>query len=374
VLSYDSLYNAPVEKLKANVDEWTVMIGKLKPLGADLRDNVAGPLKSAGWKGDDAERAMSFIGETAKEFDDAVKEATSIRDLLQEANTRFTQQRDELRKIAGQDAPAVGLQVDGQGKVSGPLPVENDQSTWRGKPSWDEACRDYRAKIQELEKRIERARANATEADDTAAWALHVNLAGDKHNFNGGDQYTTLAGAWRGGSEANFRGAQNYIFGEMMRNKDSATVKRIRELLATGTPTNRAAALALWAEKVAPNRAWDHKPLLADRYGLETVNELFTKEPGKNRAVSYDIWSNIHYGYVGRAAGLSRFELENGAQVPVLAGNTDEGDKISVRIGEDIYDRYGPNITEQQFQQEVQKAVDELQAKGTQQVKPWPEK
>lgn len=370
MLSYDSLYNAPVEKLKANVDEWTTMVGKLKPLGSDLRDNVAGPLKSAGWKGADADAAMSFIGETAKEFDDAVKEATGIRDILSEAHGRISRQRDVLRRIAGQDAPGFGLHVDGKGEVSGPLPVENDKNTWRGKPSWDEACRDFRAKVLEIEKRIERARADATEADDTAAWALHVNLGGDKHNFNA-PQHTTLAQAWEAGSEGNFTGAQNYIFGEMMRNKDSATVARIKALLATGRPTDRAAALALWTEKVAPNRSWDHKPLLAKRYGLETVNELSLKDPNGNRAVSYDIWSNIHYGYVGRAAGLSRFELENGAQVPVLAGNTDAGDKITVRVGEDIYDKYGPNLTEEQFQREVTKAVNELQSKGTPQVKPW---
>jgi hypothetical protein len=369
VLSYDSLYNAPVEKLKANVDEWTVMIGKLKPLGSDLRDNVAGPLKSAGWKGDDAERAMSFIGETAKEFDDAVKEATGIRDILSEAHGRISRQRDVLRRIASQDAPSVGLRVDAKGEVSGPFPVENDKSTWRGKPSWDEACRDYRAKVLEIEKNIERARADATEADDTAAWALHVNLGGDKHNFNE-PKYTTLPAAWLAGSEGNFRGAQNYIFGEMMKNKDSATVQRIKALLAKGDPGSRAAALALWAEKVAPNRAWDHKPLLADRYGLETKGELMLQQPGKNRAVSYDIWSNIHYGYVGRAAGLSRFELENGAQVPVLAGNTDEGDKITVRLGEDLYDRYGPNLTEAQLQAEVKKTIDELQSKRAGQVTP----
>ena len=368
MLSYDSLYNAPVDKLKSTVDEWTTMIGKLGELGPRLRDSVATPLKS--WQGTDAEAARSFIAETAKEFDDAVKEATGIRDILAEAHGRFVQQRDELHKIAGQDAPAVGLQVNAKGEVSGPFPEELDKDTWRGKPSWDEACRDYRDKVLELEKRIERARANATEADDTAAWALHVNLRGEKHDFNA-PAYSTLASAWEAGSAGNFTGAQNYIFGEMMKNKDSATVKEIQALLATGKPGDRLAALALWAEKVAPGRAWDHKPLLADRYGLETMNETYLKDPKGNRAVSYDIWSNIHYGYVGRAAGLSRWELEHGAQVPVLAGNTDAGDKITVRVGMDLYEKYGPNLTEQQFQQEVTKAINELESKHTAQVKPW---
>lgn len=368
MLSYDNLYNAPVDKLKANVDEWTAMIGKLGTLGSQLRDSVVSPLKS--WKGSDAEAARSFISETAKEFDDAVKEATGIRDILNEAHGRFVQQRNELHKITHQDAPALGLKVNAKGEVDGPLPDEHDMDTWRGKQSWDEACRDRAARIQELEKRIERARANASEADDTAAWALHVNLKGEKNDFNA-PAYSTLASAWEAGSAGNFTGAQSYIFGEMMKNKDSATVKKIRELMESKNPIKHAQGLAMWAEMVAPNKAWDHKPLLAKKYGLETLNETYMKDPNGKRAVSYDIWSNIHYGYVGRAAGISRWELDHGARVPILAGNTDEGDKITVRIGMDIYDKYGPNLTEQQFNQEVTKAINEMQSKHTPQVKAW---
>lgn len=368
LLSYESLYNAPVDKLKAAVDEWTDMVNKLKPLGSELNDTVTKPLKSSNWQGKDATAAFSFIGETAKEFDDAVKEATGIRDILNEAYGRIKGQRDSLHKIAGQDAPSVGLRVDAKGEVgpAGSPPQEMDRDTWRGKPSFDEASKDYRRWVQEIEKRIERARANATEADDTAAWALHVNLGGQRHNFNP-PAHTTLAQAWTAGSEGNFTGAQNYIFGEMMRNIDSDTVKRIKALLERG---QTAAAWALWAEKVAPNRAWDHKPILQKRYGLETMNELYLKDPRGNRAVSHDIWSNIHYGYVGRAAGISRTALEKGAQVPIVAGSTDEGDKITVRVGMDIYDKYGPNLTQEQFQREVTKAIGELERKGAQQVKP----
>jgi hypothetical protein len=226
--------------------------------------------------------------------------------------------------------------------------------------------------LKEMQKRIERLRVDASEAEQTAAWALHVNLSGQQHNFNA-PAHTTLAGAWTAGSEGNFTDARNYTFGEMMKNIDSPTVQRIRQLLATGRLDARAAALALWAEKVARNREWDHKPILQKRYGLDTANELYFKAPGQNRAVSYDIWSNIHYGYVGRAAGLSRFELEKGAQVPIpiLAGATDEGDKITVRVGMDIYDRYGPNLTKEQFQQKVDEALNELGKKGARQLKTW---
>ena len=57
--------------------------------------------------------------------------------------------------------------------------------------------------------------------------------------------------------------------------------------------------------------------------------------------------------------------------MPIIAGQTDPGDVYTVKVGMDIYDKYGPNITEQQFQREVQKAINEMEAKGTQQIKPW---
>ena len=372
MLSYESLYNAPVDKLKSAVDEWTDMINKLTPLGPELTDTVTKPLRSSDWQGSDANAAFSFIAETTKEFDDAVKEATGVRDILHEAYGRFKEQRDELHKIADHDAPARGLKVDGKGEVTANPPFRgNDPHTWRGKDTPGEAVQDGLAAIAAIKKKIERARANATEADDTAAWALHVNLGGEQHDFNP-PKYVTLATAWTGGLEGNFTGAQDYIYGEMMNNIDSAAVREIKELLASDDPLKRAAALALWANKVAPGHEWDHKPKLRDRYGLETVHELYFKDPSGKRVVSYDIWSNIHYGYVGRAAGLSRFELENGAQVPVLAGNTDEGDKITVRAGEEIYDKYGPNLTKEQFQQEVIKVVDRLEKAHATQVKPYP--
>jgi hypothetical protein len=369
VLSFDSLYNAPVDKLKANVDEWTTMIGKVGRLGTQLRDTVASPLKS--WKGDDADAARSFIAETAKEFDDAVKEASGIRDILQEAHDRFKKSRDDLHQITDVDAPAQGLKVDSSGEVTANPPFSvADRTTWRGKDNVVDATKDGRAAIEAMEKRILRVRANATEADDTAAWALHVNLRGEKYDFNA-PAYTTLASAWEAGSAGNFTGSQNYIFGEMLKNKDAAVVKHIKKLMDSANPLDHVEGLALWAAMVRPGGPWDHKPILADRYGLETLNETYLKDPRGNRAVSYDIWSNIHYGYVGRAAGISRWELEHGAQVPVLAGNTDEGDKITVRVGMDIYDKYGPNLTPQQFQDEVDKALREMEEKKTPQIKQW---
>jgi hypothetical protein len=43
-------------------------------------------------------------------------------------------------------------------------------------------------------------------------------------------------------------------FEELLRHKDSATVKRVRALLATGSPIQRAMAVALLTERLEPDR------------------------------------------------------------------------------------------------------------------------
>jgi hypothetical protein len=358
VLSYDSLYHAPTDKMTANVAEWTEMIGKLTRTKGEFADRVAAPLTSSSWSGDAAKLSTGFIAETGKEFDDAIKEATGIRDILSETLARISAQKAELHMIAETDAPAADCQVKNDGTVVAASWTDFLSNT----PLGDKVpgAEELEKKIKELQLRVDRALVNASEADRTAAEALRTNLGGQQHNFSA-PTHTNLGQAWLAHSQGNFTGAQSFIFDEMMRNKDSATVAKIRELLASGNAVDRAHAMALWGAKVAPNMAWDHKPILEERLGLDGQNDYYFKDPNGKRSVYYDIWSNIHYGYVGRASGFNRSDLDEGAQVPIIAGKTDPGDIYTVKVGMDLYDKYGPNITEQQFQQEVKKSLDEME-------------
>lgn len=55
----------------------------------------------------------------------------------------------------------------------------------------------------------------------------------------------------------------------------------------------------------------------------------------------YDIWSNIHYGYVGRAAGFDSNTLQTGAGLGGIAGANDAADVLSVSIGTSLWETYG---------------------------------
>lgn len=67
--------------------------------------------------------------------------------------------------------------------------------------------------------------------------------------------------------------------------------------------------------------------------------------------VRRDAFANIHYGYVGRSLGYSRWFLEFGAGMAQLKANTWKGkywntwfddpiDNAAIRRGMDLYDKY----------------------------------
>ncbi|NUU35437.1 polymorphic toxin type 44 domain-containing protein [Pseudomonas sp. C2B4] len=132
----------------------------------------------------------------------------------------------------------------------------------------------------------------------------------------------------------------SYIADEMNRNIHDSSVLKMKELLSydvtqetrkrmelpwyaqVGTTSPQAigaakvaAAMAIWTERVGQDRPWDHKPKIR-----RTIGGIWHKQ-GKYEYF-YDIWSNIHYGYVGRAGGLSESALLDGAGAEQIVSDT----------------------------------------------------
>ncbi|MBF6129833.1 polymorphic toxin type 44 domain-containing protein [Nocardia brasiliensis] len=169
-------------------------------------------------------------------------------------------------------------------------------------------------------------------------------------------------------SEQRFVRAEDFIFDEMKRNIDSRTVQWIHGMLH---PIDGQKSVGLWAEalniwrvQVQTNGPWDHKPQLKRLFDLKGEGmepDFFFQQPGTNRQVHYDIYSNLHYGYVGRAAGIDGNLLVSAAAGGGAAGQHDQGDEITMRAGIELYEKYGPNMTRDQFRQAVVETVDKLE-------------
>ncbi|GFM66061.1 PAAR domain-containing protein [Pseudomonas cichorii] len=190
----------------------------------------------------------------------------------------------------------------------------------------------------------------------------------------------------------------SYIAGEMNRNITHPSVLRMKKLTSFDAAAenekfqklpwyarlsppnfeamelgNTVSAMALWAERVGQNRPWDHKV---------TIGQQFGGPWQKQGQVDYfyDIWSNIHYGYVGRAGGFSESILLDGAGLEQIASDSirkvqkwgerkgphrsadiegmrawdDIGDRVSISIGVKLYKQH-PNggITAKMLMDEV---------------------
>jgi RHS repeat-associated protein len=142
-----------------------------------------------------------------------------------------------------------------------------------------------------------------------------------------------------------YKAIVKYIYSEMNRNPLSATAGAIKALTRfTFIPPGRVgrpAALALFAEKVRPGGDWDHKTPIRK---LFTHGRWFTPMPGGKSQIRLDLWSNVHFGYIGIDVGFTPRELRSGADIAdlVTQRRLDPGDDAAVRIGIELRQKYTP--------------------------------
>ena len=130
--------------------------------------------------------------------------------------------------------------------------------------------------------------------------------------------------------------------------------------------TEPTVAMGLWAERVFKGRSWDHKLLIKNDPKLNSnavhrkvralagvrearrINEMPVNSESwwhKYNGHDYylDVWSNIHYGYVGLECGFSEKILLGGADFAQFLDNEQlfigdaPDDVISMKIGFSLY-------------------------------------
>ncbi|WP_410751718.1 polymorphic toxin type 44 domain-containing protein [Citrobacter sp. U14242] len=115
------------------------------------------------------------------------------------------------------------------------------------------------------------------------------------------------------------------------------------------------AASAIWFMAVKTGAKWDHKSKIRDMFSSVAVarplpdsgtnsKSYFHKYKGND--YFYDVWSNIHYGYVGLSVGFSEDWLLLGSTIEQWRtskeGNADPADDITcMKIGMELYRQYG---------------------------------
>ena len=167
-----------------------------------------------------------------------------------------------------------------------------------------------------------------------------------------------------------------YILSEIKANVRSDTAETIRYLIdedfiikrltewnklpfyaRLGPPpkTDLLAAMAIWYQTVKTGSIWDHKPKIRDFFSSVAVARPLPRKGKSSKSYYhkfkqhdyfYDVWSNIHYGYVGRSVGFSEAILLKGStweqnMTPGAMGDDTMDDITSMKIGFNLFYEHG---------------------------------
>jgi len=139
--------------------------------------------------------------------------------------------------------------------------------------------------------------------------------------------------------------------------------------------SNDIAALSIWAGLVMQNGDWDHKPKIAKKFHPRVPNGSQHWHLYGTTLYFYDVWSNIHYGYVGKGVGFSDSVLLDGAGLEQIGSTLarfsmpqsspsvkglrkwdDPSDREAIEIGIRIFRTNPTNVTAQIVLNEVIKS------------------
>ena len=125
--------------------------------------------------------------------------------------------------------------------------------------------------------------------------------------------------------------------------------------------------VAKWITMVDTGKPWDHKPKITNRFkavAVERYTELgnYTRSHYHNyhyHDYYFDVWSNIHFGFVGKYCGFSDLFLLFGSNTQQMITNLKNldffqgdtpADKVSIQLGINLYYTYKDKIEELNYQ------------------------
>ncbi|MCX5382163.1 DUF6571 family protein [Streptomyces sp. NBC_00083] len=189
MLTYADVLNAPVDKVKTAVDDWSEMATRLRRLAGEAHDGMRAHAERASWAGVNAGVTRDFITRTAKEFDDAAKEAAGVHQVLLDGYGAFKKAKDELQSIVD-EAGRSGIAIDASGTVTARHPLQDDVAA-RHDPDYPQALEKQTSAIEAWQKRVTAAVETCADADESLRLALSGNVT-DAHDFSA-PKYASLA-------------------------------------------------------------------------------------------------------------------------------------------------------------------------------------
>ncbi|MET9801332.1 DUF6571 family protein [Streptomyces sp. NPDC006368] len=175
--TFQQVLHVQLNGLNEAVTDWSETITKLEKAQEKAENGLRNKAEKADWAGENAGVTKEFVKKTAKEFGDALKEATSIRNVLRDAHSEFKAAKSALEKVI-EEAPGKGIRIDPDGVISYQIHPDRRGKDYDG-PKPTEA--DFEATRSAIKAALERA----NEADEIASRALRALVGKDKNDFSG---------------------------------------------------------------------------------------------------------------------------------------------------------------------------------------------
>ncbi|MGH3311644.1 MAG: hypothetical protein ACRDP3_13835 [Streptomyces sp.] len=126
MVSWGELNDLRLGKLKDAVSEWGEMTAKLEKLADGGGEGTSAAAlekkaQAADWTGQNATVTREFVTKTAREFDDAVSQARSVRNLLRGVHSDFQSYKEKQETIRA-DAARKNLYIESTGAVKSSVP------------------------------------------------------------------------------------------------------------------------------------------------------------------------------------------------------------------------------------------------------------
>lgn len=175
-LTFSDLRQISFRGLNRAVTDWTDLVNRLDKLDDAAHDGMLAKADRARWAGLNAAVTRQFVRKTAKEFNDALAQAKTVRNVLRDAHTDLVDVQTQLSAAASQATAAfIHVRDNGDGTVT----CRDSSSPGPTVESGTERDTDPAA----LQKRINQLIARAEEIDNSASRALRRAHGADAHDF-----------------------------------------------------------------------------------------------------------------------------------------------------------------------------------------------
>ncbi|MFE9676184.1 hypothetical protein ACFYO5_18935 [Streptomyces sp. NPDC006259] len=183
-LTYADLIEVDLARLGSAVADWDSTVKGLKTAAENARTGMLAKSNAARWAGVNATVTRGFVAETAKEIADLHTEAGSIHHVLDDAHSELVSLQRQIRAAQAEALKwGISVQEHGDGTVHCVYPHAQGDTDARTKEE-----KEARA---ELEGRINRILAHASEIDVSVTRALSKSHGNDAHNA-GHSSYKSL--------------------------------------------------------------------------------------------------------------------------------------------------------------------------------------